>query len=374
MNLISRNKDCIDNLSNNEKLYKIKKFPIFMGTVKSPKKKDLLADMQFIINKSNGMIQLSNLIPLKILYKNTHTPGTIGKIWEQHHSEFAKFILSTNVKNIIEIGGSNGILAEKVTKKKQIKWLIVDPDASCKNKKIKLKKKFFDKKINLSFKNKDVVHSHTLEHIYYPDEFLKQLSDKMDLGKKMFISVPNIKQMLKKKYTNALNFEHTYYLDQKIIKYLLEKNGFKILRKEFFRSDHSIFYETKKVLKKKNSPLKNQYKENKKLFLNFINFYKNEVRKLNKKISKKKSVYLFGAHIFSQFLLSFGLKDKNIKYIIDNDKKKHEKRLYGTNKYVKSTSVLKSERDPIIILRAGVYNDEIKSDITKNINKNAIFI
>ena len=55
-------------------------------------------------------------------------------------------------------------------------------------------------------------------------------------------------------------------------------------------------------------------------------------------------------------------------------KKKHEKRLYGTNKYVKSTSVLKLERDPIIILRAGVYNDEIKSDITKNINKNAIFI
>ena len=38
MNLISRNKDCINNFSNNEKLYKNKKFPIFMGTVKSPKK------------------------------------------------------------------------------------------------------------------------------------------------------------------------------------------------------------------------------------------------------------------------------------------------------------------------------------------------
>ena len=51
---------------------KIKKFPIFMGTVKSPKKNDLLADMEWIINKSNGMIQLSKLIPLEILYKNTH--------------------------------------------------------------------------------------------------------------------------------------------------------------------------------------------------------------------------------------------------------------------------------------------------------------
>ena len=74
--------------------------------------------MEWIINKSNGMIQLSKLIPLEILYKNTHTPGTIGKIWDQHHSEFAKFILSKNVKDIIEIGGSSGLLAEKALEKK----------------------------------------------------------------------------------------------------------------------------------------------------------------------------------------------------------------------------------------------------------------
>ena len=49
----------------------------------------------------------------------------------------------------------------------------------------------------------------------------------MDLGKRMFISVLNIKQMLKNKYTNALNFEHTYYLDQKIMKYLFEKMDLK---------------------------------------------------------------------------------------------------------------------------------------------------
>ena len=57
-----------------------------------------------------------------------------------------------------------------------------------------------------------------------------------------------------------------------------------------------------------------------------------------------------------------------------NDINKHEKRLYGTNLKVFSPKIIKEEEKPIIILKAGVYNEEIKEDIYRNINSEAIFI
>ena len=73
--------------------------------------------------------------------------------------------------------------------------------------------------------------------------------------------------MLKKKYTNALNFEHTYYLDDKFFNIFMQKYGFKILKKLKFKSDHSIFYflrrdakSTKKNLKITTYKIKNYLK------------------------------------------------------------------------------------------------------------------
>ena len=59
--------------------------------------------------------------------------------------------------------------------------------------------------------------------------------------------------------------------------------------------------------------------------------------------------------------------------LLDNDTNKQTKRLYGTNLFVKSPTVLKDVERPIIILKAGVYNDEIKNDIIVNINPKTVF-
>lgn len=377
MKLIRREEDCINHSKNFEKIFSINNFPIFMGTVRSPINKDLKANMEWGINKTTGMIQLLKLIPLDVLYKHSHTPGTVGNIWKRHHRAFGNFILSKNPKNIIEIGGSDASLANDILKKKKIKWTIIDPSAKNinKNNNIKIIKKFFDSNSKFSFKNCDIVHSHTFEHIYDPHEFMRLLSKKIHKGSKMFFSVPNIKEMLKRYYTNALNFEHTFYLNEKVINFFLMTYGFKINRKEYFMSDHSIFYETTKmnIINKVN--FKNQYKENKLLFNKFINHYKKEIKKINSLMHKVNGpVYLFGAHIFSQFLLSFGLKQKSIKFILDNDKYKSNRRLYGTNLIVKSPQILKKQFKPTVILRAGVYNSEIKKDILNNINKDTNFI
>ena len=119
----------------------------------------------------------------------------------------------------------------------------------------------------------------------------------------------------------------------------------------------------------------NLYLKNKNLFIEFINFHKNLIDDLNKSINKSKNeIYLFGAHIFSQFLINFGLEQDKIVSILDNDINKQSKRLYGTNLEVNSPKILKNKINPTIILRAGVYNEEIKNDIRNNINNTAVFV
>ena len=46
------------------------------------------------------------------------------------------------------------------------------------------------------------------KHLYDPVQFFKDLSN-TKLHAKLIFSIPNLNEMLKKKYTNCLNFEHT---------------------------------------------------------------------------------------------------------------------------------------------------------------------
>ena len=73
-------------------------------------------------------------------------------------------------------------------------------------------------------------------------------------------------------------------------------------------------------------------------------------------------------------ILNYGLNTKKITYILDNDKKKQEKRLYGTKFIIKSPKILANYDKPLVILKAGVYNREIKNQILGNINRNTKFI
>ena len=84
-------------------------------------------------------------------------------------------------------------------------------------------------------------------------------------------------------------------------------------------------------------------------------------------------VYLFGAHVFSQYLLHSALVDFPIVSILDNDPEKQGKRLYGTNIKVESPLSLSKIDAPVVILRAGVYNKEISCQLQK-INSSIVII
>lgn len=173
-----------------------KDYPVFCGCVSQDNKtKDIIAKQIFAISKKHGVVQLKKLIPLDILYQEGHDAGSVGNLWESHHAEFADFILKTRPQNVLEIGGGHSYLALNCLKQKNIKWSIVEPNPTYKDKQINYIETFFTKDIMLENKYDTVVHSHTFEHIYNPNKFLSDIASTMGGGGDNAVLYPQYAKM-----------------------------------------------------------------------------------------------------------------------------------------------------------------------------------
>ena len=378
MKNIQRDKDVINECKDLEFLYKFDNFPVFMGCTNQSIEKDILVNMQWEISKGSGVIQLNPLLPLDILYPESHGSGNIGRMWAEHHQEFSKFIQHQSPNSVLEIGGAHGILSREYKKENPINWTILEPNPSpAKDVDATFIKGFFSDKFTFDGEIDTIIHSHVFEHVYYPDEFIGHISSFLNNGQNLIFSLPNMEEMLKRKYTNCINFEHTVFITEPYVEHLLSKHGFKQVAKQYFKDDHSIFYAYVKDSNTKTIELpKGLYEHNKKLYLDYVDYHKQLIKDLNAKIdniSEDQPIYLFGAHVFAQYLIEFGLDISRIICLLDNDTNKQGKRLYGTNMMVESPKVLEDLKNPIVILKAGVYNLEVSDDILSNINPSAIF-
>jgi len=373
---IYRNESVITGKNNLEHLQTIKNFPVFFGCTNESQEKDLKADMIWKIDPNTGFIQLTKLIPLDILYMEQHVDA-IGKTWFNHNINFSNYVLKYKKGDIVEIGGGSGKIANLIIEKdKNVKYTVIEPNPTFKEKRnLKILKSFFTKDFKNDFNDVTVIFSQVYEHVYKPEEFLNEISEFLSIGGKLIFAYPNLEYWFKNKFTNAINFEHTMLMTDYYVDYFLEKTGFKIIDKYNYKN-HSYFYTVEKI-KNKNIDIKinNKYYHYKKMFKEFEQYHISLVENIHEKIKNTESqVFLFGGHIFSQFLLMYGLNSSKITNIIDNSLLKQEKRLYGTNLIVKSPKILKNIKNPIVILKTGIYDEEIKNDIITNINKNTIFI
>jgi len=373
---IERNFDVIYKKNDLDSLYSFKNFPVFMGVTSADSETDLLADMNFWISRGTGMIQLNPLLPLDVLYPAAHGAGCIGRSWESHHTELAKFISKFKPKSVLEIGGAHGILANNYQKIDDIEWTILEPNPTpVEGCKAKIIKGFFDENFDYSDAVDAVVHSHVFEHIYDPSLFMEHLANFLSDRKMLIFSVPNMRVMVERKYTNCLNFEHTVYLSENYIDTLLTQHGFEIVEKEYFLDDHSIFYAAIKSNSAVRVPLEaGLYEKNRKLYLGYVKYHEELVHGINIRIQacEGRKVFLFGAHVQAQYLIGFGLDINSIDSILDNDSNKHGKRLYGTDKFVNGPNILSGLNRPLVIVRAGTFTNEIVSQI-KSINASTEF-
>ena len=357
-----------------EMLYSFEKFPVFMGCVDTPPADDIFKSMNWYISRSSGSLQMNPLVPLELVYLGQHNDST-GGIWDAHHTAFAEFLHGLNPRKVFEIGGATGALYGKVSDLQPVEWTILDPNPEVvTDSSISAIKGFFGPDFREEVDFDILVHSHVFEHVYNPMEFVQALSGYVPEDKLIAFSVPNMRYLLENCFTNALNFEHTYFLIPEYIEYLLSRNGFEILSSEPFRT-HSRFYLARRTNAVSSIPLPDLYEEHRAMFMKFINLHLDVVAGLNDFIKRSDvPVYLFGAHIFSQFLLAFGLQAEGIETVLDNSPVKISRRLYGTDFIVQSPEVLRDVSSAAVILRAGHYNEEIKKNILENINANINFL
>ena len=366
--MINRETCLLSGLDDFEPLVTFHNFPIFMGVTTQTPDLDEFEDMNWVVSRTSGLIQLASLIELERLYPEQTTTLAIGQVWKEHHQRFAEFIGEYSPDSVLEIGGAHGLLNVEFEKlHSHIPWLIVEPNPhpvpECRAEYID---DFFENQTDLISPEMTVVHSHTFEHIYDPLSFLSSIAKQMKHRQRMIISIPNLEEWFKRGHSNALNFEHSYLLTMDVLERMARSSGFLVERISKFRETHSIFLSL--VLSE--LPLPTEH------YTTPVNLGSVEI--FNKRIRDKLEFigsanhemqnnvganFVFGAHIFTQQLLNLGLKNELLQSILDNDPNKQNQRLYGTQLFVDSPALISNLSSPLVILDAGEYTKEISMQL-----------
>jgi hypothetical protein len=367
----------ISGVNDLEHLYTFPSFPIFMGCTEEDEATDVRQNMSWWISRSSGLIQLKDLVALESLYPQSHGSGEVGRLWNLHHKAFATFLNRVKPTSVFEIGGARGILELEYQSFDTIPWAIVEPNPNpIPGTRASFLRGFFSEEFEYDRSFDTLVHSHVFEHIYDPVAFIQTVGKFLSEESKLVFSVPNLEIMLERKYTNHINFEHTIFLTETYIEHLLSIGGFEVTEKEYFMEDHSIFYS---AIKKMDTPRLSipdlLYEKHRTLYLDYVAHHLDLVERFNNQIAAASGpVYLFGAHAFTQYLIAFGLDTTKVVAVIDNDTSKHAKRLYGTGLIVVAPNVLSRQENPFVVLKAGIYDEEVRDDIYQNYNPNTSFI
>ena len=347
-----------------------------MGTSNLGFSKDIFKDQLWSECSKCGCLQLTDLIPLDLLYAGSHN-DVVGATWRRHHEDFAGFILQGTINSICEIGAAHGYLSNLLLKHKSTPYTIIEPNENKYIPGVVHIEGFVEENIDLISKSDTIIHSHVLEHVYNPLDFLKSISEKMISGSNMFISFPNIERLIEIDGSNALNFEHTYYLHPVQLDFIIRNLNLDIIQIRKFEQ-HSFFY----WLQKRKSVVEfsidyADVPNMSKFSHKWYDFWRNLeafTLQVNNIIDKNDlPTYIFGAHIFSQTLSSLGLNQDKILGVLDNSSNKQGQRLYGTPWNVFSPEVISDKDNVQVILKASHYQDEIRDQL-KELNPKVVIL
>lgn len=306
-----------------------------------------------IVEYEDGSVHFLPYVDPNEIYLSQHN-NCVGETWKQHYIEFSTFISKYEKQNIVEIAGGNGdlFLNFKKTNPEYKNWKIIDINPTSNydgDDRVKVVQGLYES--NFINKGDVVISSHFVEHVFDLNGFLKELLERNP--KYHIFSLPNFKSFSSKNYTATIMFEHPNYLPEDYLDFILNKNGWEVVNKHYYK-EHSIFYVTqpstsKNIFSKFNSKID---------IINMVNYIKNRVESI-----KDKKFYVFGAHLTYYYLLNLGIKEEQIIAVVDNDPKKQNKRMYGTN--TKIISPLDLPTDANLFLEMGPYNEEIKKSLPK---------
>jgi len=366
-------KQCRICSSNNvEKIFSLPSFPIFIGCTDDKREEDVLYDFDIWYCENCDVGQQISIPPFEELYKEQRCFG-FGKVWQDHYQEYAEFIKkNSNPLEIgLEVGVGNAIVFKKLNEF-FTKLYGVDAIDNPIYKNYNIKVGLFSENL-FELEKFDVIYSsHFIEHLPDPIEFLKISRKLLKENGCCIIACPNIVKSFENLHFNAFTSDHLNYFTKNSLENIAVNLGFELV--DFYQYlDHGmylVFKKTEKQTQQTNTKqFKNHFDEYKKRMFDYVD-------KAKKEMIKEKSVYVFGAHgltvTFLGILNNLELENK-IKFVLDNEKTKHDRRLCGTNLVCKPPTSIAAEKNPLILLYMGAYEKEISLQL-KEINPNCRII
>ena len=340
--------------------------------------------------------QLSVAVDPKIMFTNYLYTSSTSKVFRNHFKEAAKKYskeLKLNKKNsyIIDIGSNDGVALKPFLELGFKKILGIEPAknlAKLANKnKIKTFNGFLEKRnIKKIKKNADLI---LASNVFAHSDKLKEMAECMLslLSKKgtIVIEVQYLLNTLK-----DLTFDNIYHEHYNYWSLTSLINFFKQFNAKIFRSEKvdthggSIRVYIKKDKKVKiEKSVTNMLKEEDNYGIKDFETYKKfgeQVYKIResvlaniKKLKKKnKRIIGYGAPAKATTALNFFGISKEIDFIVEDNKLKHNKFIPGVNIPIKSKSHIKNKNNILLVLAWNFYNDIKKNNI--NLSDNFINI
>ena len=343
--------------------------PAYIGATSDDAASDVFHEMEWGFRAIDGVYGVIGWPSLDLVYRANHNQ-LVGKTWQQHLAAFASFT-SKHVKgSVLEVGAGHGRLGPAVAEIKgslrMVDWHIIEPNPLASNEFGLLIEGWFPSDLPKDLDVRTVVHSHVIEHQPNLQEFVSQQASALDVGGRVIVSWPNMAEMSKNLDLNILMFEHLNFLPHSELVAIFSSKGFQLLDTEYF-GGHSIF-----VCFEKTSNLGHEFEStvNSSEFQAICGRYEVHTRSLSQKLNSffedsSGTNFLFGAHIFSQFLISAGLNESRIDLILDNNPDKWGKRLYGTSLNIIPPSEIKSKFLVKVGLAMGSYEREVGEQLTE---------
>jgi SAM-dependent methyltransferase len=331
----------------------VKDAPLLLGCTEKKYVEDSFMDYD-ILQCRNCKLVFTNANLNEIAYSIVHSES-IGRTWEEHHESFKKFVGKEQSDLILEIGPSNNPISRENT-------VFIDMFNECAFK-LKPNEKYYKNRFP-DFDTVDrfdkIIASHVFEHTTNPRLFLQKCKEILSTNGRIFLSIPNFLLWINEKYWNGITPEHQIYPTIYQVKILCDSLNLS-LRIEYFKN-HSVFLEIRKGIDS------NKFRSEKdgvriKEWCSSIN---NSISIIESELIKRdvKSMFLVGASHISQYplLISDEVK-KRTKFVLDNSKSKHEKRLYGTKIMCKPFEILSDYEAPTVVMFNSPYYKEIATQI-----------
>ena len=377
--IIKRNNCTVCGLDNLDYLLTTPPLPVFQGCVTAPEETDIEHSQNWSSCSICGTVQLTSLLPLELVYLSGHATSS-GKLWDEHHAAFAKFISRHVFGAVCEVGGGVGKLARSFRNiGGMASWYNLEPNPVTTNEdhiaNYTNLREFLDADFETPINTGTIVFSHCLEHVYSLAEIILLLTTKLPLSGKVVISWPMIEKWLSTGVPGALNWEHTFYCPISTLKQLFKSYGFSLVEEQYFGEHHSVFIIFEYEGTRSSSKLfKVDVEKNRKEVINYFRYFDRQVLQL-KQILKDAPmpIFMMPASVYSQYLYAFGIKECKLKGLLDNDSLKQGRRLYGTSLKAFSPTEISIRDAGTVLLNAGAHSAEITQQLAIS-NPNLLII